>query len=69
MIFAELKKNMDNYSLADLEKEAKVIFADHVASVGTFSYAGKDNKVSKITFNKKETKSKEKSKAYSTLFK
>lgn len=67
--FAELKKNIDNYSLADLEKEAKVIFADHVASVGTFSYAGKDNKVSKITFNKKETKSKEKSKAYSTLFK
>ena len=67
--FAELKKNMDNYSLADLEKEAKVIFADHVASVGTFSYAGKDNKVSKITFSKKETKSKEKSKAYSTLFK
>lgn len=67
--FAELKKNMDNYSLADLEKEAKVIFADHVASVGTFSYASKDNKVSKITFSKKETKSKEKSKAYSTLFK
>ena len=67
--FAELKKNMDNYSLADLEKEAKVIFADHVASVGTFSYASKDNKGSKITFSKKETKSKEKSKAYSTLFK
>ena len=60
---------MDNYSRADLEKEAKVIFADHVASVGTFSYAGNDNKVSKITFSKKETKSKEKSKAYSTLFK
>ena len=35
--FAELKKNMDNYSLTDLEKEAKVIFADYVASVGNFS--------------------------------
>lgn len=35
--FTELVKNMDNYSLADLEKEAKVIFADHVASVGNFS--------------------------------
>lgn len=67
--FAELKKNMDNYSLADLEKEAKVIFADHVASIGTFSCTSKDNKVSKITFNKKEIKSKEKSKSYSTLFK
>ena len=41
--FAELKKNMDNYSLADLEKEAKVIFADHVASIGTFSIK-EDNK-------------------------
>ena len=67
--FVELKKNMDNYSLADLEKEAKVIFADHVASIGTFSCISKDNKVSKITFSKKETKSKEKSKSYSTLFK
>ena len=35
--FTELKKNMDNYSIADLEKEAKVIFADYVSSVGTFS--------------------------------
>ena len=41
--FAELKKNMDNYSVTDLEKEAKVIFADHVASIGTFSIK-EDNK-------------------------
>lgn len=40
--FAELKENMDNYSLTDLEKEAKVIFADYVASVGSFS--AKENK-------------------------
>ncbi len=67
--FAKLVSEMDNYSLDELEKEAKVIFADHVASVGNFSYGNKDNKVSKITFNKKEIKVKEKSKAYSTLFK
>ena len=41
--FAELKENMDHYSLTDLEKEAKVIFADYVASVGSFSV--KENKV------------------------
>lgn len=35
--FTELKKNMDNYSLEDLETKAKVIFADYVASVGNFS--------------------------------
>lgn len=35
--FVELKKNMDNYSLDDLETKAKVIFADYVASVGNFS--------------------------------
>lgn len=35
--FMELKKNMDNYSLDDLETKAKVIFADHVSSVGNFS--------------------------------
>ena len=36
--FKSLVENMDNYSLVDLEKEAKVIFADYVASVGHYSY-------------------------------
>ena len=50
--FAELKKNMDNYSLADLEKEAKVIFADYVSSVGTFSMNDSNKKsTSKIRFS------------------
>lgn len=35
--FIELKKNMDNYSLDDLETKAKVIFADYVSSIGSFS--------------------------------
>lgn len=35
--FMELKKNMNNYSLDDLETKAKVIFADYVSSVGNFS--------------------------------
>lgn len=66
--FTELKKNMDNYSIADLEKEAKVIFADYVSSVGTFSMNDPNEKsTSKIRFSMKEDNGKKK--AYSTLFK
>lgn len=66
--FTELKKNMDNYSIADLEKEAKVIFADYVSSVGTFSMNDSNKKsTSKIRFSMKKDTSK--TKAYSTLFK
>lgn len=66
--FTELKKNMDNYSLADLEKEAKVIFADYVSSVGTFSMNDPNKKsTSKIRFSMKKDTGK--AKAYSTLFK
>lgn len=66
--FTELKKNMDNYSIADLEKEAKVIFADYVSSVGTFSMNDPNEKsTSKIRFSMKEDTGKKK--AYSTLFK
>lgn len=66
--FVELKKNMDNYSLADLEKEAKVIFADYVSSVGTFSTNDSNKKsTSKIRFSMKKDTGK--TKAYSTLFK
>lgn len=66
--FTELKKNMDNYSIADLEKEAKVIFADHVSSVGTFAMNDSNKKsTSKIRFSMKKDIGK--TKAYSTLFK
>lgn len=66
--FAELKKNMDNYSIADLEKEAKVIFADYVSSVGTFSMNDSNKKsTSQIRFSM--NKDNGKAKAYSTLFK
>lgn len=64
--FSELKNNMDNYSLTDLEKEAKVIFADYVASVGEFS--AKENKPSGIKmFGNMNGKSKPK-KRYGSLF-
>lgn len=66
--FTELKKNMDKYSIADLEKEAKVIFADYVSSIGTFSMNDSNKKsTSKIRFSMKKDTGK--TKAYSTLFK
>ena len=66
--FVELQKNMDNYSLEDLEKEAKVIFADHVASVGTFALNNDEKKqTSKKLFGNPNTK-KSKASRYGDLF-
>ena len=49
--FKTLVKNMDQYSLVDLEKEAKVIFADFITSnTGTFSAHTSETK-SKKKFN------------------
>ena len=38
--YAKLVSEMDNYSLADLEKELKSVFADYITSGGQFAYAG-----------------------------
>lgn len=68
--FAELVKNMDNYSLADLEKEAKVIFADHVASVGNFSLEKPVTKPSTMKlFGDPNSKKKSRSGRYGDIFK
>ena len=64
--FSELKNNMDNYSLTDLEKEAKVIFADYVASVGEFS--AKENKPSGIKMFGNPNSGKRKTGSYGDLF-
>lgn len=69
-VFAELVKNMDNYSLTDLEKEAKVIFADHVASVGNFSLEKLATKPSTIKlFGDPNSKKKSRSGRYGDIFK
>ena len=63
--FTELKKNMDNYSIADLEKEAKVIFADYVSSVGTFSMNDSNKKsTSNIRFSMNKDTGKAKAQHY-----
>lgn len=39
--YAKLVSEMDNYSLTDLEKELKSVFADYITSGGQFAFNGK----------------------------
>lgn len=67
--FAELKNNMDNYSLDDLETKAKVIFADYVSSVGVFS-AKPETQKSKVLYmsNSNSEKESKKKTPYGGIF-
>ena len=38
--YAKLVSEMDNYSLVELEKELKSVFADYITNGGQFAYAG-----------------------------
>jgi hypothetical protein len=40
--YAKLVSEMDNYSLTDLEKELKSVFADYITNGGQFAYSGKE---------------------------
>lgn len=67
--FAKLVSEMDNYSLTDLEKELKSVFADHITNGGKFAYAGETEvkpTVSKKLFANSTSK---KSGRYGNLFK
>lgn len=67
--FTELKNNMDNYSLDDLETKAKVIFADYVSSVGVFS-AKPETQKSKVLYmsNSNSEKESKKKTPYGGIF-
>ena len=43
--FAKLVSEMDNYSLTDLEKELKSVFADYITNGGQFAYAEEEKSV------------------------
>ena len=66
--FVELKNDMNNFTVEELESKVKQIFADHVISNGQFALNKGDteNKTNKIGFNFVE-KSK-KARAYAGLF-
>lgn len=65
--YAKLVSEMDNYSLTDLEKELKSVFADHITNGGQFAYVGETEKptVTKKLFANSKTK---KSSRYGNLF-
>mgnify|MGYP003289540881 CR=1 FL=1 len=42
--YAKLVSEMDNYSLDDLEKELKSVFADYITNGGQFAYTGEEVK-------------------------
>lgn len=69
--FTELKKNMDNYSLDDLETKAKVIFADYISSVGNFSLnSSNENKPHSMQlFGNPNTRRNSRSGRYGDIFK
>ena len=66
--YAKLVSEMDNYSLTDLEKELKAVFADYITNGGQFAYADKleVNSVSKKIF---ATPVEKKNSRYGNLFK
>lgn len=67
--FAKLVSEMDNYSLTDLEKELKSVFADHITNGGQFAYVGETEvkpTVAKKLFANSETR---KTSRYGNLFK
>lgn len=65
--YGELHKNMDNYSVEELEKELKTIFADHVMNGGNFSQSTEEEvKVTKTLFA--STSKNISSKRYGNLF-
>ena len=67
--FKELVKNMDNYSLEDLEKEVKVLFADYVSSVGTFSVKPESTKSQVLFMSNSNSEKESKKKApYGGIF-
>ena len=64
--YAKLVSEMDNYSLTDLEKELKSVFADYITNGGQFAYAGEEKStVNKKTFGAPTSK---KTSRYGNLF-
>lgn len=67
--FIELKKNIDNYSLDDLETKAKVIFADYVSSIGAFSAKPEASKIPVLFMSNSNSEKESKKKApYGGIF-
>ena len=66
--FKELFENMDNYSLVDLEKEAKVIKSDYADSIGTFSNKTEPKKNSYVFMASRTSEPKVEKDPYNGIF-
>lgn len=66
--YAKLVSEMDNYSLTDLEKELKSVFADHITNGGQFAYAGETESKPTITKKLFANSTSKKSSRYGNLF-
>lgn len=66
--YAKLVSEMDNYSLTDLEKELKSVFADHITNGGQFAYAGETESKPTVTKKLFANSTSKKSSRYGNLF-
>ena len=66
--YAKLVSEMDTYSLVDLEKELKSVFADYITNGGQFAYAGKPEEKSTVSKKLFATSTSKKSSRYGNLF-
>lgn len=64
-LFKKLIEEMDNYSVEELEKEAKIIFADYIASVGEYSLSEPKTSVKLFSYVAREEKTESR---YGNLF-
>lgn len=66
--YAKLVSEMDNYSITDLEKELKSVFADYITNGGQFSYAGEPEEKSMVSKKLFATSNNKKPSRYGNLF-
>lgn len=66
--FANLVSEMDNYSLTDLEKELKSVFADYITNGGQFAYVGEQEEKPMVSKKLFSTSTSKKSSRYGNLF-
>jgi hypothetical protein len=66
--YATLVSEMDNYSLTDLEKELKSVFADYITNGGQFAYASEPEDKTVVSKKLFATSTGKKSSRYGNLF-
>jgi hypothetical protein len=66
--YAKLVSEMDNYSLSDLEKELKSVFADYITNGGQFAYAGTQEVKTNVSKKLFATSTGKKTSRYGNLF-